>query len=191
MSIFYAHPHRIKLQPPGGCLDYIHVEPTDICIIKYLHGVLSTINPNYNGTLEDFVKCRKSIYIANKMDYSDEMVYGMIGVRKTTMEELGIDHLDYYCMPNHELYSIDFLYSNLNGEKFTILGEYIDENKMLVRLINEALSDKNDGFAALKMYAPTGKTPDIHDSLIEAGFKINSYNPDTETYIYTRSPRTY
>lgn len=164
------------------------IMPDDMESLCYEHSMLRTHCPTQDIDCKDFLKSRNCIITLRSLN--NRNIYGIIGARLTTMEEVGIDKLDFYCKPDQEVYSIDFMHFSTPG-KFDVTGSYINANKIYIGLIRECLADKNDGFAVYKAYCPTGKSPEIHDALIESGFKVESYDSKSETFTYVKPPEMY
>lgn len=144
---------------------------------------------------EDFQKCDDGLYLAVDTVRSSNMCtypYGIIGIRRATVEELGLKpgDMEFYSLPDKYLYSIDFLHIP-NKTGFNMVGDYINPFTIGKELIREALADRNDSFAYLEMRCPTGKLDYSHTTLTENGFKVISFDAKTYTYTYIRMPKMY
>ena len=144
---------------------------------------------------KDFDRCNDGLYLAIDTTPSTIKVivpYGIIGIRKTTTEELQLEweDMEFYPLPNSCLYTIDFLHIPAKTG-FNLLDDSINPATIGIELIRESLSDKNDSFVYLKMKCPTGKLNYAHTALLEHRFKIISFDSKTYTYTYIRMPKMH
>lgn len=167
------------------------LDPQDFAVLTMEYNKLVNTCVTYRHlALEQFAACRNSIYVIGEDScrlHVDSI--GIIGIKETTAEKLGIQWMDFYCKPDHKLYSIEFLNYPLLNTSINLFGEYIDHTKGCEDLINESLADKNDAFVAFKIHCPTGKTTDLHDALYDTHFRIQHFNPISDTYYYLRMPQ--
>lgn len=162
-------------------------------LIQEYNNLINTC-PNYkNLTLQEFMECRNHIYVVSDVEHTFGIHHhdsiGIIGTKPCTMEDIGVKDLDFMCKEDHRMYSIVFFHYTLFGQTINYLGEYVSPTMCCVKLLREALVDKNDGFIGLRMYCPTGKTSEIHDALYISGFRIQEFNPKDSTYLYVRMPQ--
>lgn len=139
-----------------------------------------------------FDECINSIYICTEYDTFGfaTNIYGMVGVRETTMEDIGVEKLKYYCKKSHKIYSMEFLHYSYHGST-PYPPSYVSDESVYMKLLRESLADKNDGFVVFRPHCPTGRTPEYHKYLIEFGFEIEDYNSLTEQYTYVKSPTVW
>ncbi|MCM1223418.1 MAG: hypothetical protein NC548_54115 [Lachnospiraceae bacterium] len=173
----------------------IQLDPHNTATLISEYSKLKGTCPNYsNLTMEEFLDCRDSIYaiadVYGSFGHCHDTI-AIIGIKESTAEDVGIEWMDFYCKPDHKIYSIEFLHYGIIGTHVNFLGNYVSHTECCMRLIEEALADKNDGFVALKMLCPTGKASDLHDALYKSKFTIVNYDPKTETYLYIRMPQMH
>lgn len=159
----------------------IKVNPTNIELLLHIYAIAkdrskSTIFPKVNT----FLECRDSTYIYIDKCYKDmkyPIIDGIISCRRTTMEEIGVETLQFYPLPNHIVYSIEI---------FDII-QCINENKMSIakELLNTIYIDKNDAFIVIKFFDRYGNvlTNDVKDILSEYGYDFFSYRECIYTYV--------
>lgn len=170
------------------------LDPGNVPLLCQEYANFKNLCPNYDYiNLNDFLKCRNSIYILSDDDSllgpNYHHMLGIIGIKLSTMDDIGAKYLNFYCKPDCKLYEIAFLHYTYIYSKINMLNEYISNTECLHKLIEEALADKNDGFTAYKTICPTGKTTDMHDALYESNFRIQNYNPVNNEYLYIRTPK--
>lgn len=138
---------------------------------------------------KEFDECNNSIFVCAEFDIAGfaTNILGMVGIRETTMEDIGVEKLKYYCKNNHKLYSMEFLHYSYHPVT-PYPPSHVSDVSIYKKLLGECLADKNDGFVVFRPHCPTGKTPDNHNVLIDFGFEIEDYNSLTETYTYVKAP---
>ena len=134
-----------------------------------------------NLTFETFLECRDSMYICiDKIDEFNKypFINGIIACKRTTMDQINISSLLYYCQSNSILYSIEALYI-LN------CSEYENCKNIVKDLIETNSVDKNDAFIVMRLSDTDYLTINL---LLQHNFYLESLYDNIYTFI---KPPTY
>lgn len=127
--------------------------------------------------LNDFLKCCNSIFILVDKIYGNTL--GIIAIRQASMNEIEAEGLNYYCLDNQILYKIEAFHCD----------SYVSDEDCS-KLINTAITDKNDGFIFYKPVCPTIKDRENFKDFV--GFTEVSINTgDKATTYLIKSPAVY
>ena len=128
--------------------------------------------------LNDFLKCCNSVFILVDKIYGNTL--GIIAIRQASIGELETEGLNYYCLDNQILYTVEAFHcdSNVSDEDCS-------------KLINTAIADKNDGFIFYKPVCPTIKDRENFKDFV--GFtEVNVVAKENRSTTYfIKSPAVY
>lgn len=165
-----------------------------------LHDItrINRLDPVMMDTLFNFLKADCTEYrdldreVFNECDifvctgYRDPIknIKGILGIRRTTMENIKVHKLEYYCQPNGVLYSLEFMH-------IFDMYPYDSKRAALTDLVEAAVADKNDGFTFFVPKCPITSTEPIYHALEDNNFKLYPYlHNGTAVVMFMRSPRT-
>lgn len=159
----------------------VKIAPTNIDTLSHIYGLtISHIEDEMKITLNTFLQCRDNVYMYIDRCY-ENMTYpipdGIIACRRTTIEEIDVDSLEFYCVPNGVIYSIEIF------DLIQCVGEY--RKNIAKELLNAISIDKNDAFISIKFFDRYGNvlTDDIKEILKECGYSLFSYKNCIFTYV--------
>lgn len=159
----------------------VKINPTNIETLLHLRAIARDRSESpIPIRIDTFLECRDNVYMYIDKCY-EGMNYpipdGIIACRRTTMEEINVESLEFYCVPHFILYSI---------EVFDII-QCIGENRKYIaeQLLKSVAADKNDAFIVIKIFDRYGKTldEDMKDVLKKCGYELFSYSGCLYTYV--------
>ena len=159
----------------------VKVNPTNIETLLHLRAIARDRSKSpIPIRIDIFLECRDNTYMYIDRCYEGmdcPIPDGIIACRRTTMEEINVESLEFYSVPNFVLYSI---------EVFDII-QCIGENRKYIaeRLLKTVAVDKNDAFIAIKFFDRYGDTldDDMKEVLKRCGYELFSYGGCLYTYI--------
>lgn len=159
----------------------IKIDPTHIETLLHLRAVARDRSESHMPIrIDTFLECRDNVYMYADKCYED-MMYpipdGIIACRRTTMEEIGVESLEFYCVPNFVLYSIEVF------DVIQCMGE--DRKYIAEQLLKTVAVDKNEAFIAIKFFDRYGKIldDDLKDVLKRCDYEFYSYKECVYTYV--------
>ena len=156
----------------------------DPVLMDTLFNFLKSDCPKYMDLdREVFNECDIFIYTGCFMD-PIKNIKGIIGIRRTTMENIKVPKLEYYCQPNGILYSLEFVH---------IFNMYPNDlqKTSLTKMIKAAIADKNDGFTFFVPKCPITNKEPIYHALEDNNFKLYPYlHNRVPVIMFMRSPKT-
>ena len=156
----------------GAWMRVDKVNPTSEYEIRTVYiKLLSSCKDLEHLSFHDFLSCRNDIFCLVDRIYGN--ITGILACRRSTMDELGIDKIDYHCQANDSVYKI---------EAFHCSDNVSDED--LANFLNTALVDKNDGFIYYKPSCPAI----IYDSFKRQNIRFDRIDLDDGSYYYIKKP---
>ena len=163
--------------------DITRIDRLDPVVIDTLFDFLKADCPEYSYLdRETFNEC--DIFIYTGYNNPVKNIKGIIGIRRTTMENIKVHKLEYYCQPNGILYSLEFMH---------IFGIYPYDFRrtVLTKMVEAAIADKNDGFTFFFPKCPIANTEPIYHALEDNNFKLYPYlRNGSAVVMFMRSPKT-
>lgn len=159
----------------------VKVSPTNIETLLHLRAIARDRSESpIPIRIDTFLECRDNVYMYidkcyEGMDYP--IPDGIIACRRTTMEEIDVESLEFYSVPYFVLYSIEvFDIIQCTGKN----RKYIAE-----QLLKTVAVDKNEAFIAIKFFDRYGKIldDDTKEVLNKCGYELFSYKGCIYTYI--------
>ena len=156
------------------------VDPFNIHMLKHVYGIMSDYSETNSKKLtwEKFLECRDSTYIYMDKCYDSQypIIDCIMACRRTYMEDIDIEDLEYYCKPYHILYSIEGLYvsDHHNPDKIS---------DIVYQMIDILCKDKNDAFICLKIQGAENKCHRYISRLLSYGFTYIDYSKNIWTFI--------
>lgn len=159
----------------------VKIPPTHIETLLHLRAIARDRSENpIPIRIDIFLECRDNVYMYIDKCY-EGMEYpipdGIIACRRTTMEEIDVESLEFYCVPYSILYSI---------EVFDIIQCVEEKRKYIAeQLLKTIAVDKNEAFIAVKFFDRYGKVldDDMKKVLKKCGYELFSYKECIYTYI--------
>lgn len=155
----------------------------DSVIMDTLFNFLKADCPQYNDLdREVFNEC--DIFVCTKYNDPIQNIKGIIGIRRTTMENINVHKIEYYCQPNGVLYSLEFMHV------FDTYS-YDMQKAALTDMLCNAVADKNDGFVFFVPKCPITSTGPIYHALEDNNFRLYPYlHNGSAVVMFMRSPKT-